>query len=129
MGDGLEVVWCYVIEAAELPSLHSLIVDACAQANIILDDEYFCFLDRPDSMIPLSDVLEENQSYTQTSPVIECKKKEQLSVDTKPESTQEPFTFCHSQNPKGKSQSSSNKKCYVGGLVCNTTGSLSALLW
>ena len=38
MGDGLEVVWCYVKEATELPSVHSLIVDACAQANIILDD-------------------------------------------------------------------------------------------
>ena len=25
-------------EATELPSVHSLIVDACAQANIILDD-------------------------------------------------------------------------------------------
>ena len=116
-------------ETTELPSVHSLIVDACAQANIILDDEYFCFLDRPDSMIPLSDVLEEYQSYMQTSPIIEGQKKEQLSVDTKPEMTQQPLTFCHSQNPKGKSQSSCNKKCSVAGLVCNTTGSLSALLW
>ena len=66
-------------EATELPSMHSLIDDAHAQANIILDDEYFCFLDRPDSMIPLSDVLEEYQSYMQTSPIIECQKKEQLS--------------------------------------------------
>ena len=45
-------------EATELPSVHSLNVDAYAQANIILDDQYFCFLDRPDSMIPLSGVLE-----------------------------------------------------------------------
>ena len=43
-------------EATELPSAHSLIVDACAQDDIILDDWYFCFLHRPDSMIPLSDV-------------------------------------------------------------------------
>ena len=83
-------------EATELPSVHSLIVDACAQANIILNDQYFCFLDRPDSMIPLSDVLEEHQSHMQTSPVIEFWKKEQLSVDTKPETTEEPLTFCHS---------------------------------
>ena len=116
-------------EATELPSVHSLIDDAHAQTNIILDDQYFCFLDIPDSSIPLSAVLEENQSYMQTSPVIECQKKEQLSVDTKPERTQEPLTFYHSQNPKGKSQSSCNKKCSVAGLVCNITGFLSALLW
>ena len=36
MGDGLEVVWCYVKEATELPSVHSLTDDAHAQANIIL---------------------------------------------------------------------------------------------
>ena len=66
-------------EATEFPSMHSLIDDAHAQANIISDDQYFCFLERPDSMIPLSDVLEEYQSYMQTSPIIECQKKEQLS--------------------------------------------------
>ena len=43
-------------EVTELPGAHSSIVDACVQANIILDDQYFCFLDRPDSIIPLSDV-------------------------------------------------------------------------
>ena len=116
-------------EATELPSVHPLIVVAYAQANIIIDDQYFCFLDRPDSMIPLSDVLEEYQSYMQTSPIIECQKKEQLSVDTEQETTQEPLTFGHSQNPKDRLQSSCNKKCSVAGLVCNTTGSLSALLW
>ena len=82
-------------EATELPSAHSLIVDACAQAKIILDYQYFCLLDRSDSMIPLSDVLEEYQSYMQTSPIIEYQKKEQLSVDTKPGATQEPLTSCH----------------------------------
>ena len=53
--DGLEAVWCYVKKATELPRVHSLTVDACAQVDIILDDQYICFLDRPDSIL-LSDV-------------------------------------------------------------------------
>ena len=62
-------------EVAELPIVHSLIDDTHAQAIIGLDDQYFCFRDRPDSMIPLPDVLEEDQSYMPTWPVIECQKK------------------------------------------------------
>ena len=87
-------------EATELPSMHSLIDDAHAQANIILDDQYFCFLERPDSMIPLSDVLEEYQSYMQTSPIIECQKKEQLSQyipNKKPIRNHSPFAIHKTQ--------------------------------
>jgi hypothetical protein len=55
-GNACDVVWCFLNNKMELEGVHSSLVDARAQAEIVADKRFLAYIDRPESMKGMEDV-------------------------------------------------------------------------
>jgi hypothetical protein len=56
LGLGCAEMWCHVMGKEKLEGAHSAIVDARAQQDIVKDDRFLKFLDKPESMVTMESV-------------------------------------------------------------------------
>jgi hypothetical protein len=56
LGLGCVKMWCHVMGKERLDGAHSLIVDARAQQNIMSDNRFLNYLDKPESMVTMKSV-------------------------------------------------------------------------
>jgi hypothetical protein len=49
-------VWCFITGKTELEGVHSSLVDAKAQAEIVADKRFLAFIDRPESIKAMEEV-------------------------------------------------------------------------
>jgi len=55
-GYGLEMTWCYVMQQNQLPDAHSSLADCKAQTDIVLDRRFIPYIDKYNSIVPMSQV-------------------------------------------------------------------------
>jgi hypothetical protein len=56
LGLGCTKMWCYIMGKEKLDGAHSLIVDARAQQDIMSDNCFLEYLDKPESMVTMESV-------------------------------------------------------------------------